>query len=270
MSTQSIFNMVDSWNAAGTTFTAVKMNATDTASAAGSLLMDLQQSGTSRFKAAKNGSLSINTASFAAPAPPSDAIMHLNGAGTGSQTRVLADTVSTNTRSIFAMRRARDAGSGVPGAVQSGDQLGAFFSFGHDGTSYTSSSRAGFSFEATETYTLTANGTRIGITTTLNTTTAATTRFYFQGGFWTLNATSGDMGADTINASSYYANGNIIADTNALIRCRVYTVGTLPTGVAGARAFVSDANATTFASIVAGGGANGVPVYSDGTNWRIG
>lgn len=53
----------------------------------------------------------------------------------------------------------------------------------------------------------------------------------------------------------------------------VLTVGTLPaaaTAGAGARAFVSDANATTFASIVAAGGANGVPVYSDGTNWRIG
>jgi hypothetical protein len=51
------------------------------------------------------------------------------------------------------------------------------------------------------------------------------------------------------------------------------TVGTLPaaaTAGAGARAFVTDANATTFASIVAAGGANGVPVYSDGTNWRIG
>jgi hypothetical protein len=51
------------------------------------------------------------------------------------------------------------------------------------------------------------------------------------------------------------------------------TVATLPaaaTAGAGARAFVTDANATTFASVVAGGGANGVPVYSDGTNWRIG
>lgn len=51
------------------------------------------------------------------------------------------------------------------------------------------------------------------------------------------------------------------------------TVATLPaaaTAGAGARAFVTDANATTFASIVAAGGANGVPVYSDGTNWRIG
>jgi len=39
---------------------------------------------------------------------------------------------------------------------------------------------------------------------------------------------------------------------------------------AGTRGFVSDANATTFASVVAGGGANVVPVYSDGTDWRIG
>jgi hypothetical protein len=53
----------------------------------------------------------------------------------------------------------------------------------------------------------------------------------------------------------------------------VYTVATLPsaaTSGAGARAFVSDANATTFASTVAGGGANKVPVYSDGANWKIG
>lgn len=51
------------------------------------------------------------------------------------------------------------------------------------------------------------------------------------------------------------------------------TVATLPAaaaGYAGFRAFVTDANATTFASIVAGGGSNGVPVYCDGTNWRIG
>ena len=39
---------------------------------------------------------------------------------------------------------------------------------------------------------------------------------------------------------------------------------------AGTRGFVNDATATTFASIVAGGGANTVPVYSDGTNWLIG
>lgn len=53
----------------------------------------------------------------------------------------------------------------------------------------------------------------------------------------------------------------------------VYTVSTLPsasTSGTGYRAFVTDATVTTFASTVAGGGANRVPVYSDGTNWRIG
>lgn len=42
------------------------------------------------------------------------------------------------------------------------------------------------------------------------------------------------------------------------------------TAGAGARTVVTDANATTFHAIVAGGGANVVPVFSDGTNWRIG
>lgn len=38
----------------------------------------------------------------------------------------------------------------------------------------------------------------------------------------------------------------------------------------GARYLVTDANATTFASTVAAGGANIVPVYSNGTDWKIG
>lgn len=52
-----------------------------------------------------------------------------------------------------------------------------------------------------------------------------------------------------------------------------YTVATLPaasTVGAGAMAWVTDANATTFLSTVAGGGSNKVPVSSDGTNWLIG
>lgn len=50
-------------------------------------------------------------------------------------------------------------------------------------------------------------------------------------------------------------------------------VSALPNAVdsgAGARAFVTDATATTFASVVAGSGANLVPVFSDGAVWRVG
>jgi hypothetical protein len=51
------------------------------------------------------------------------------------------------------------------------------------------------------------------------------------------------------------------------------TVANLPDAARegkGARAFVSDADATTFGAVVAGSGTNSVPVYSDGTDWRIG
>jgi len=53
----NIYDMVDVWNASGTTFTAIKMNVTDTASAAGSLLMDLQVGGVSQFSVNKLGTV---------------------------------------------------------------------------------------------------------------------------------------------------------------------------------------------------------------------
>jgi hypothetical protein len=46
-----------------------------------------------------------------------------------------------------------------------------------------------------------------------------------------------------------------------------------PAGNIGSRGFVTNATATLTAglgAIVAGGGTNKVPVYDDGTNWRIG
>ena len=49
------------------------------------------------------------------------------------------------------------------------------------------------------------------------------------------------------------------------------TVASLPSGVAaGSRCFVTDANATTYNSTVAGGGSNKVPVVYDGAAWKIG
>src|ERR1700744_4237140 len=49
------------------------------------------------------------------------------------------------------------------------------------------------------------------------------------------------------------------------------TVATLPAAAPKwSRAFVPDASAAAFGAIVAGGGANPVPVYFDGTHWRQG
>ena len=52
-----------------------------------------------------------------------------------------------------------------------------------------------------------------------------------------------------------------------------YTVATLPSAVTsgvGSRSFVTDALAPTFGATVVTGGAVAVPVYSDGTNWKVG
>ena len=53
----------------------------------------------------------------------------------------------------------------------------------------------------------------------------------------------------------------------------VTTVAGLPaaaTAGIGARRLVTDANSTTFHAVAAGGGANVVPCYSDGSVWRLG
>jgi len=53
----------------------------------------------------------------------------------------------------------------------------------------------------------------------------------------------------------------------------VYAVADLPDAAnagVGARAFVTDSSVTTFGTTVASGGSSKVPVYSDGTNWKVG
>lgn len=69
-----IYNLTDTWNAAGTVFTAVSMNVTDTASAAGSKIMSLKLNGTELFGFGKDGSVGIGTTS------PSSKL-HVNSSG---------------------------------------------------------------------------------------------------------------------------------------------------------------------------------------------
>ena len=63
-------------------------------------------------------------------------------------------------------------------------------------------------------------------------------------------------------------------DTSAVLPPTTnYTVATLPsaaTSGAGARTFVTNALTPTFGATVVGGGAVFTPVYSDGTNWKVG
>lgn len=58
----NIYDMSDTWNSGATVFTAVKMNVTDTASNAGSLLADFQVGGASKFSVSKAGDILSNGA----------------------------------------------------------------------------------------------------------------------------------------------------------------------------------------------------------------
>ena len=75
-----------------------------------------------------------------------------------------------------------------------------------------------------------------------------------------------DIGS-AVNVQTWSSTGTTVAGT---ISSTVYTVATLPAGVSGRHAFVSDALAPAFGAAVAAGGAVPVPVYHDGTNWKVG
>jgi hypothetical protein len=122
----------------------------------------------------------------------------------------------------------------------------------------------------------TAKGVRIGTSTTGgyvegvdNTGTGSYQPLTINGSNVTISASASVIA--TISSAGLGVTGAVTATT--FLKSGATTVAGLPaagTAGAGARHFVTDANATTFASVVAGGGANGVPVYSDGANWRIG
>jgi hypothetical protein len=57
---QPLLDQTQTWNAGGVTFTGWRLNVTNTASAAGSLLMDLQVGGASQFSVNRSGSVTSN------------------------------------------------------------------------------------------------------------------------------------------------------------------------------------------------------------------
>ena len=105
------------------------------------------------------------------------------------------------------------------------------------------------------------------------------------GGFNTQNGGDGiliDVGCTgrsvgNIGSGNTGQNVNVAATSGVLSlndrSTNTRTVAQLPAAAtvgANSRAYVTDANAVTFSTVVAGLGVNTVPVYSDGTNWRIG
>lgn len=83
----------------------------------------------------------------------------------------------------------------------------------------------------------------------------------------------GDARRCSVTTLIEYVQVNLGAVTCATVKTTPVTYVQLPTATnagAGTRAFITDGSTATFATTVTGGGANKVPVYSDGTNWKVG
>ena len=153
-----IFNLTDTWNNVATVFSAVKMNVTDTASAVGSKLIDLQVAGTSKFNVSKDGN------------------------------------------NLYL----RQGDVGFNGSIYFGD-INMLFGYAS------------------------AFGTQV----------------------LTCGATNGFKAVSLTTTPATFA-----------------TLSAIP--LAGMRSYITDCNTAVFNAVAGGGGANKVPVFHDGINWKVG
>ena len=281
-----VLNLSQTWNAGAVTFTGLKLNVTDTASAAGSLALDIQKGGVTQFSIHKNGVVLAAVNGFQIDNNGNIGLWN-SGVSGWAATASVAGTSPLDSGISRLGAASLAIGNGTAGDFSGALKLSTLY-FAANLLGVTNniwilenSSKISMTSAAQVAWT---NGTAGGTADVIlqrdaantlalrNGTNAQTNRTYVT---WT-DASNGAW-VETVAASgaSYLrpnANGT---GTKPLL---VYvsgstTVASLPaaaTAGAGARAFVTDALAPTFGATVANGGAISVPVYSDGSNWKVG
>jgi len=128
-----ILDLSQTWNSGASTFQAVKVNVTNTASSSSSKLLDLQIAGTSRFGVSPAGNLTITAGTVTAQAPIIDLTQTWNnGAVTFSGLKMNITNTSSAQASLYAdfqlggtsqvqIRRDNGEGGGQPGIFMKGD-----------------------------------------------------------------------------------------------------------------------------------------------------
>ena len=123
----------------------------------------------------------------------------------------------------------------------------------------------------------TQSGTIIVGQSTTGQTTSISAGAMVSGQTKTINIGTAGLSGSTTNIAigSAVSGATSTTTVNGVLKSQVYTVATLPSAVTsgvGAKSFVSDASvvAGNFGNSVVGGGVLPCPVWSDGTNWKIG
>lgn len=248
-----IYDMADTWNAAGTVFTAIKMNVTDTASQATSLLMDLQVAASSKFSVSKagvlNGSVDANTFGV---------ITLQTGALRTGSIFVISDTSGI----VYMCNGSNSTKGFIVGAnfpISWSDQNGA------------STTSAG-TFQTTLDLQLWKDAA--GIFAQRNGTTAQAHRVY---NTFTSATNYEAFQVDWITTAGICRVGPAVGSSGTLrpmmATFNLITIASLPTPATanrGSHMFVSDANLPIIFTTVSAGGSTIIPVYSNGANWLCG
>lgn len=178
---------------------------------------------------------------------------------TNSNAILLTGSQTATGRKTFTSDNTTAGGISITNAKTStatfGDNAGMYIS--NTGTSGVIIETTGFDGLLTKSF---GNGNAINAQS-FGTGTALTLRN--QGG-------TGDLLSAEVGSVRITSAGVLIANkltSNGTIELKAYTVATLPTGVQGAIAYVTDALAPTYMATVVGGGAIVTPVFYNGTNW---
>jgi hypothetical protein len=232
-----VLNLSQAWNNAATVFTGLKLNITNTASAAGSLLMDLQVGGLSQFSVGASGTVTFhgsggswllttngsNCAVFNTP------IYALSYQLPSTGNLCFASTALPPT--LLDLIIGRDA-AGIL-ALQNGTNA-------HSLRAYNTWSSAGANYER---------------------------------GVFDWATASNVLTIGTQAGGTGVARYVRLTSATKAIQYDTTVVASLPsaaTAGAGARAFVTDALTPVWGAAVTGGGAVGVPVNSNGSTWNVG
>jgi hypothetical protein len=257
----SMFDLAGTWNTSGTP-TAIKMNVTDTASNAASLLMDLQVGSLSKVNINKGAGFTINQNTVAGPTDLTGKVFKVVAA---DATNARYDSYTFNADNLLVHYKSLGTAA-APTALTSGTRISLFAANGYDGTSAYNRT-AQIEFFATENFTTTAAGGRIVFATTANTTLTTTKCWMFEqsGAFLPFADNTFDIGSGAARTRNAFIAGYMVFTPIA-----VANLPAAATAGAGARMFVNNALTPVFGSAVVGGGAVTVPVYSTGSAWNVG
>jgi|688.fasta_scaffold01024_15 hypothetical protein len=125
---KSAINVSQTWNNASATFTGILENITDTNSSAGSLLMDLQVGGASKFSVSKIGNVTVGNLSTGSLSANSFAVTTLGIGNTSITANTVSTTSITANQTIATFQLTGSNVTGVEFLVKGYDSAGSKYS----------------------------------------------------------------------------------------------------------------------------------------------